>query len=383
MYFDEGSALELHLTELAPPGESSIDLLLLPEGEQARVPALMALYRARGAALMGGVFPAVIGRGRMQRRGGVFKRMAASQRPFLVEDLPNSFAGLGASYAEGKAATGLMLVDGLSPGIGDALDWIYDRAPVSMRFAGGGAGRSDFSTGPCLFTAERFVENAALLACFPSSMQMGVAHGWQPMDHAPLVASAMAEDNVIAELEWQPAASVYRRMLSAQLAREVPAERLAGHFGAYPFGFFAGDDTVVRDVLHAEGEHLICAGKIRRGTVLQPMVGRPERLLEAAAQVVDAMGPRSGPEGELLVFDCISRAQFLGARIDEELSMLQHHLRVQGYRASLEGALTIGEIAQADGAPLEFYNKSLVAGHLPHPNAARPIANTRSRSATP
>jgi hypothetical protein len=62
-----------------------------------------------------------------------------------------------------------------------------------------------------------------------------------------------------------------------------------------------------------------------------------------------------------LLFDCISRTLFLQERFEEELGNIQSCLP-QG--TPLIGAMSLGEIADADNSCLELFNKTIVLGAL-------------------
>lgn len=341
-----------------------LHLLFVPEQESDRVPQLMALFREKDLPLMGGVFPGIIHQDRVLQKGFILKQLPLASGPYLIKNLPEGLAAIDQMQPNPRTQTGVMLVDGISPWNGDCLDRLYDKTGGAMNFIGGGAGRSDFSAGPCLFTAERFVDNAALLACLPVPVQLGVAHGWLPADHPPVMVTATDGPNCVTELEWEPATAFYRRFISDQQQQTIDFDALPKYFAGHPFGFAVNGQYVVRDVVGMDGSGLHFAGKVRPGTRLQPMKGEPGHLLQASPQVAEAIGGKQANRITTLVFDCISRAQFLGEAIGEELHQLGTMLGDKAYFAEIEGALTIGEIAQSVDAPLEFYNKTLVAGHI-------------------
>jgi len=65
-----------------------------------------------------------------------------------------------------------------------------------------------------------------------------------------------------------------------------------------------------------------------------------------------------------VVFDCISRALFLGAAINDELAVIESAL---AGCEDIFGALSLGEIASSRAGVIELMNKSTVVALLDRP----------------
>ena len=93
--------------------------------------------------------------------------------------------------------------------------------------------------------------------------------------------------------------------------------------------------------------------------------GQAERLIEASAEAAASLagqGKDGDDQGQILIFDCISRALFLGEAYADELQRVQTAL---GPDQALYGVATLGEIASSTGGPPRFLNKSTIVAGLP------------------
>ena len=89
------------------------------------------------------------------------------------------------------------------------------------------------------------------------------------------------------------------------------------------------------------------------------MEGESRGLVEAATQSAEQIARSMSPllDGDVLLFDCVSRMLFLEEAYGTELEKVQESLP-QG--TSLVGALTLGEIASSQWGPIQFLNKTAV-----------------------
>jgi hypothetical protein len=236
-----------------------------------------------------------------------------------------------------------------------------------VSYVGGGAGVPEFTAEPCVFTAEGFVGEAAVVAFLPRRCSLGVRHGWEPI-LGPFVATR-TRGNVIVELNWAPAIDVYHSAIAQDLGAELARDRLPSLLPAYPFGVQrAGTECVVRDPLRIDAEGgLVCAGEVPENAVLHVLRGRPRTLVTAAGRAAaEAARRAAGAEpSRAFVFDCMSREGFLGERYGEEIVAVSRRLRrVRGRLPELTGVLSLGEVASSGEGILEFLNKTTVVGLL-------------------
>jgi hypothetical protein len=87
--------------------------------------------------------------------------------------------------------------------------------------------------------------------------------------------------------------------------------------------------------------------------------GNPDNLVEAAGRTARSLSVMQMQEenGSVLLFDCISRALFLGDDFSKELESIGNNLYKKD---AFFGALTIGEICSNPNGQVKFLNKSTV-----------------------
>jgi hypothetical protein len=370
--FFEPASLEDTLARLAslPRSDTGALLLLIAEREAPDLEALVEGLRARGVRFLGGLFPAVTDGRRKHEAGLVAVPIPMLGEPCVVRELsqsPQLPPGPGEAldaHGSGGRPTGLILVDGLSPGIEPFLRNVYDQLGNGVSYLGGGAGSLSLQQRPCLLTSEGVFSDAAVLALSPWGCGLGVRHGWRPIA-GPLVATRTRR-NRVEQLNWEPAFPVYQGLVAADSGCVLEPERFGELAREFPFGLFREDqESVVRDPIQAdETGALVCVGSVPENSVLHIMRGEPERLIAAAAAAArDATRALSGTPKCSLLIDCISRALFLGRRYDEELAAVSAALAAGGAPAPV-GALTLGEVSCRGDGYLEFFNKTAVVGVL-------------------
>jgi len=369
--FDEiATPLTLHqrLQEAREVGARSV-LVLAGDGVEWPAATIDPWLQGLGVPVFGGVFPEVV-HGTLHSPTGLVTVSLADVVPLVVvSGLDQTSTDYGAALAAlpDETPSLLVLVDGLAPYIARFVESVFDQVGGGPFVVGGGAGSLSFQSRPCLFTPAGMRANAALVASLPQPLGIGVDHGWEPVDGPFLV--TQSKGNRILQLNYRPAAEIYRQCVEPRVGEALTPENFFGHAKAYPFGMVRPDGSLlVRDPIVMDGGELVCVGEVPVQTAVHVLRGSDQNLIDAAARgaasAVRALG--APPAGGLLI-DCISRVLFLGERFTEELAAVQDSL--QGADATARppfGALTLGEIANNGTHCLEFYNKTFVLGAFGH-----------------
>lgn len=165
--------------------------------------------------------------------------------------------------------------------------------------------------------------------------------GWSPFGPARKV--TRCENNVLFELDDEPALAVYKRYLGDH-ADGLPASGLL-----FPFAMLGSDHTevgLIRTILgidEAAGS-LTLAGDIDPTGYLRLMHASTDALVdgaEAAAEAARAMQANAG-DGLALLVSCVGRKLVMGGRVDEEVEAVGD---VFGQGATLAGFYSYGEIS--------------------------------------
>ncbi|HPW59161.1 MAG TPA: FIST N-terminal domain-containing protein [Candidatus Rifleibacterium sp.] len=343
-------------------------MILAGDANDFSADAMAGLLKKFGVPVFGGIFPQIIFDGKNYEKGCVVVSTQAVPEVICVKNLgdPNAayeeqlapFADKWGQPGKSNDETFIVFVDGLSCGISSLIQDMFYCFGLQRNYIGGGAGSLSLQQKPCLITPEGLLQDAAVIARLPLPCGTGVAHGWESISEGLKVTEA--EGNVLQTLDWRPAFEVYRELVEAHSGLKFSESNFFEIAKSYPFGITRLDtEVIVRDPLMKNASNgLVCVGAIPPGSFVRLLHGRPESLIEAATRtrlLAESSAHGNIVSGNAFIIDCISRALFLGTRIEEEL-------QAAGGKHSLFGALTLGEIANSGQDYLEFFNKTTVIG---------------------
>lgn len=257
--------------------------------------------------------------------------LPAGQR--LAQQLPQAGLRAVVVLGQGVAINGSALIEGLTSVLGQT-------TPITGGLAGDAAA----------FRETWVLDNTGVhnnhLVCLglygeALSFTHGSFGGWQPFGPARKV--TRCANNVLYELDGEPALEVYKRYLGEH-AKGLPASGLL-----FPFAMLGSDHTevgVIRTILgvdEATGS-LTLAGDIDPTGYLRLMHASTDGLIdgaEAAAQAANVSLQGPGQSLALLV-SCVGRKLVMGGRVDEEVEAVG---AVFGQRSVLTGFYSNGEIS--------------------------------------
>ncbi|MEQ8707320.1 MAG: FIST N-terminal domain-containing protein [Phaeodactylibacter sp.] len=346
-------------------------ILLVAESEVLDLKALIDQLNKAEVPFIGGVFPGVIHNSKLYRAGVIVKKLRAVSPPVIMTGLNTSgfeWPDLkGVIEGVNTPVTAWIMIDGLMSNIAHFLSGLYDRLGDRVNFIGGGAGSLSLKQQPCLLTPEGLVQDAAVIALLDYDTHLGVKHGWKRLA-GPVVATRTSK-NVIHELNWEEAFTVYRGYIEADCECTFNAQNFFEVAKCYPFGISKSDaEEVVRDPISVNEEGgLVCVGEVPENAVLNIMKGTADNLIAAAAEAVEET-LKNAPGNEYvrhtMVVDCVSRALFLEDRHEEELEQINRRIKAVRSEVSPQGMLSLGEISSYGEGYLEFFNKTIVIGSL-------------------
>lgn len=335
-------------------------LLLAAPDPEWRSTAFEEALRELPVPVFGGIFPEILHDGVKTETGAVIVGFPSEPVVTTVPELSNSKAAFRDLFDPDLPARGyetaFVFVDTYATAIEEFIEALFRTYSVELNFVGGGAGTLE-EDGPCLFTNEGVIEDAAVVAAIPEPMEIGVNHGWQKIAGPFRVTDA--DGSTLNTLDGKPAFSVYRDVIAEASGETVSEENFFEVAKSYPFGIGRlAAEQIVRDPYSVSDGSMTCFGEMPEGEFVSILEGNPDSLIEAAQMAHEhALGGESTPEA-LCVFDCVSRMLYLQAEFDRELEALRSET------LPLFGALTIGEIANDGAGHLDYYNKTAVVGAL-------------------
>ena len=345
-------------------GEDEIVVIMLAENHHVDIPLLISKMNRRNIPFIGAIFPGLIYGTDKYDEGALVSLLPCVDKPFLIQGLNDEVcmaAHLEKMALAEEGYTALVIVDGLSSGIGTFLTGLYNRLGHSVNYFGGGAGSLTLEQSPCVFNSEGFFQDAAIVSFVKLESKLGVRHGWEKIA-GPIVATN-TKCNTIKELNWQNAFNVYQEVVEKDAGERLTMENFFDIAKGYPFGIIKeGMEDVVRDPISTnEKGALICVGEVPENTVLSILKGQKKNLIHAAGQATDdCLTMEARAISHCLIVDCISRTIFLEEDFSKELKTVNDKIHSVDPNMTPYGVLTLGEISSYGDGFLEFFNKTIV-----------------------
>lgn len=350
MYFKTLDDIENYVTVTK---FSSSDQLMIMVGDKSadRVPEMIDLLNRHNVSFFGGIFPEIIVGNKNRKEG------------YVVEKLQPVYSSLVLPYMmrfsqdreKLRGATAIVFVDGLSGRMKDLTDTVYSKLGEAVTYVGGGAGFYDMHHRPCIFDNRQLYEDALYICIVRNETHMALEHGWNKMSGPFYVKKSY--DNVISQLDSYKAFDVYRHIIEDEENLTLFKEDFFIYAKDHPFGIHEEDGSlIVRDPIAVnDDDEIICVAGIPEDSEVYILKGDADTLLKSSLRITQVCRDKAPRKYLPLLFDCISRAMFLGKRFSDELDNIQANLNY-----GVEGALSIGEIATRSNGELVIHNKSTV-----------------------
>jgi hypothetical protein len=311
--------------------------------------------------IFGAVFPYIVYRGKHYSSGilvvalNVLPHITVIRNISAAADtLKKQIGLLGKPVRQAKSL--ITFVDGLAENIEAFLEELCTCTAKDAKVAGGGAGFPDMRKRPCVFTNAGMLEDAAILVALDAPIQLAAGHGWEILKGPFLV--TQSKGNVLTSLNYAPAFSVYQEQVEANSGTNCGVAGFTSMARAYPLGIENLDgEILVRDPIHMRDNELVCIGKIHENSVVYLLKGDPQTLVAAAGETARSLSGMQQTHDPVMLFDCISRAMFLGDDFYKELDSIGNNLFRND---AFFGALTVGEICSDTHGHVRFLNKSTV-----------------------
>jgi hypothetical protein len=356
------------ISQILQSFDPSVTLLfLVAEGGGPDLQQIDTSFASSGFAYAGGLFPKILFDDQLYDSGIIITPLHTTHSPITISGLDDGTFNLqdlpGAATLDNHSL--LIILDGLSKHVGGFLRELYRHFGTHVTYFGGGAGSLSLQQTPCVFSNKGLAQDQAVIVPYPRHLKLGVQHGWTRL-MGPLIATETV-DNVIKQINWQPAFDVYRDEVEQASGQSFDDHEFFDIAKAYPFGLEKHDaEDVVRDpIMVTEKGELVCVGEVPENAIIHILQGRAESLTSSARLAAEfSTEQNKGPIKLVFMVDCVSRILFLEDRIVEEINNIYNTFKKHGCDTHPVGALTLGEISSIGDGYLEFLNKTVVIGSL-------------------
>jgi hypothetical protein len=357
MYIANIGLLRKTLTEISVDNSIKSLLLFCGDYEKPAPDELCEVLKCNNKPLIGGIFPAIIANGERKQSGFMLIPLdeTITTGLFQSQDSTTDIAVLFNKWVNENntaAASIFCFFDGMWSSKTRFMCELYDYFGPFVNYMGGGAGSLSFKSFPCIFANHRVVENAAVIGLFPHPLKIGVAHGWEPVSEPIKVTEARG--NSIVTLNWRPAFEVYSELIKLYSGKILSEKFFFNTSIYYPLGLVQLDSEMIIRVLYSTEDGVLHAlDEVPQGEYVRIMNGSSESLLQSARRAL-AESELSGnnEESERLCIESISRILYHEDDVSKELELLNR-------KNSVNGILSIGQIANPGNTSLKLFNKTI------------------------
>ncbi|MCG9900765.1 MAG: FIST C-terminal domain-containing protein [Hydrotalea sp.] len=333
-------------------------LCLVAENNSWKSEELTAALEKSKLSIAGGIFPEIIVEGERKQSGTLLiplKNQLELARISLRQELPEiqkQIQDLPWQMMEEDSSL-FVWVDALAPQKVPFLELLFNHFGSYVNYLGGGAGSLSFQPQPCVIDNDGIHENTAIIAYSRKKMAIGVAHGWSTISEPFKVTKA--SNNHLISLNQRPAFEVYREIVEKHAGSSIDEKDFFNTAKSYPLGIAKIDaERIIRDPFAIKENGLLLVDPIQEGEMVCVMHGNIESLLQGAALATQRANAKSTvQQNQLFCIDCISRVLFMQDEFYKEIETISNTRKING-------ALTIGEIANDGDVYLEMYNKTIV-----------------------
>jgi hypothetical protein len=185
--------------------------------------------------------------------------------------------------------------------------------------------------------------------------------GWSPFGPARQV--TRCDNNVLYELDGEPALDVYKRYLGEH-AKDLPVSGLL-----FPFAMLGKDHNelgIIRTILGIDEENgsLTLAGDIVPDGYLKLMHASTDALVSGAETAAHASRGNTYPDqaGLALLVSCVGRKLVMGGRVDEEVEVVAD---LYGSNTTFAGFYSYGEISPHAGLmSCKLHNQTMTISYI-------------------
>jgi hypothetical protein len=353
MYLSTLNDLKYYVEELSINSDERL-MIYVEDGCEKEVQDMMNYLNSKNILFFGGIYSKLLVGDRSLSKGYIVNKV----KPVYCSMVLPNLMRFNKELDKDEQYTALVIADGLSSNFKELTDTVYEKMGNKVKYLGGGAGFYNLNHKPCIFDNDGISMDSLYLCIIKSDSKIAVEHGWNILKGPFNVTEA--NENVLSELDGESAFEKYKEILEDETGLAIYKEDFFTYAKEYPFGIMNGTnlELVVRDPIAVNDDSdIVCVADIPKDSNLFILSGNSRTLLEASLTIADKCSKIAPKKYKSLLFDCISRGMFLEENFAIELANIQNRMN-----CTVEGALSIGEIASKSDGSIVIHNKSTVIG---------------------
>lgn len=332
-------------------------MLLMADTNHYISSELEPLLKTSSKKIIGGIFPEIIYNGERKTEGLIIIPSPKNLKNavFSLDQTDEEITEiLLEQFGEMSEISGTLMVyvDGLGSNKNDFLESIFNFFGGNVHYLGAGTGSLKFHSFPNVICNNGLFENSGIIGLYPEKVDIGVAHGWQPISE-PLKLTKVDGKKIIS-INWEPAFKIYKRVVEEHSGLKFKKGDFLNLGKSYPIGVAVIDsEMLIRDPYAIEDNSILLLDSIEEGAYVNIMHGNMELLLGGAEKAREKAFAVKNDRNNIFCVDCISRVLYMNEDFGKELSIIQKD-------GVVNGVLSLGEIANIGDSFLECYNKTVV-----------------------
>ncbi len=302
--------------------------------------------------VIGAIFREIIFNNRVYDDGLIAIEVDQNKQLHLICNIKNPSLEI---YDFSDVKSIITIFDGMSPYSEKFLQTLFSYTNIDTKIIGGGAGLLYKDESRIFFDNNQFYRNCALLLTMSFDINLAVQHGWEYLEGPFVVTSS--QESLLKGIDYQNAFDIYKRVVEKDAKVQLTQENFLSISKMYPLGIvkYRGEQ-IVRDPIKFDENGLTLIGNIDNNTVINILRGNKRTLLDATKNASKEVVSDSSECA--IIFDCITRKDFLEDEFDKELDIIYK----QKESMNVIGAITIGEVANDGKSYINFLNKTCVIG---------------------
>jgi len=353
MYLSTLNDLKYYVEDLSIGSDERL-MIYVGDGCEKEVQDMMNYLNSRNILFFGGIYSKLLVGDRSLSKGYIVNKV----KPVYCSIVLPNLMRFNKELDENENYTALVIADGLSSRFKELTDTVYEKLGNKVKYLGGGAGFYNLNHKPCIFDNDGISMDTLYLCIIKSDTKIAVEHGWNILKGPFNVTES--NENILSELDGENAFDKYKEILEDETGLAIYKEDFFTYAKEYPFGIMSGTnlELIVRDPISVNDElDIVCLADIPKDSNLFVLSGNARTLLESSLTIADKCSKIAPKKYKSLLFDCISRGMFLEDNFAIELANIQNRMN-----CTVEGALSIGEIASKSDGSIVIHNKSTVLG---------------------